>query len=198
MSDFHFDRRQVRRNFGRAAGTYEKHDALQREVQSTLIERLEVFPQAPELVLDVGAGTGRGSAALKKKYPKAQVIAVDLALPMLKEAKQHAGWLKPFARVQADAYTLPVPDNSVAILFSNLCFQWCEDLPRLFAECARVLKPGGLLTFSTFGPDTLSELRGRLTIVLITHRPAVAARADRVVRLDQGRLAAIGVANDDT
>ncbi|QWT19779.1 malonyl-ACP O-methyltransferase BioC [Bacillus sp. NP157] len=159
MSDFHFDRRQVRRNFGRAAGTYEKHDALQREVQATLVDRLDAFPQAPELILDVGAGTGRGSAALKKKYPKAQVVAVDLALPMLRQAKQHAGWLKPFGRVQADAYTLPVPDNSVDILFSNLCFQWCEDLPRLFAECARVLKPGGLLTFSSFGPDTLVELR---------------------------------------
>jgi malonyl-CoA O-methyltransferase len=128
-------------------------------VQSTLVERLDVFEQVPEVVLDVGAGTGRGSAALKKKYPKAQVIAVDLALPMLKQAKQNASWLKPFSRVLADAYTLPVPDHSVDVLFSNLCFQWCEDLSRLFAECARVLKPGGLLTFSTFGPDTLMELR---------------------------------------
>jgi len=159
MSDFHFDRRQVRRNFGRAAGTYEKHDALQREVQATLVERLALYEQAPDVVLDVGAGTGRGTAALKKRYPKAQVIAVDLALPMLKQAKQHASWLKPFGRVVADAYTLPVPDRSVDVLFSNLCFQWCEDVSRLFAECARVLKPGGLLLFSTFGPDTLKELR---------------------------------------
>ncbi len=159
MSDFHFDRRQVRRNFGRAANTYEKHDALQREVQSTLIDRLEVYTPVPEVVLDVGAGTGRGSAALKKRYPKAQVIAMDLALPMLRQARHNQAWLKPFARVAADAYTLPVHDRSVDILFSNLCFQWCEDLPRLFAECARVLKPGGLLAFSTFGPDTLTELR---------------------------------------
>jgi len=159
MSDFHFDRRQVRRNFSRAAGTYEKHDALQREVQATLVDRLEMYEAVPGLILDVGAGTGRGSAALKKRYPKAQVIAVDLALPMLKAAKQHTGWLKPFGRVVADAYTLPVPDHSVDILFSNLCFQWCEDTKRLFAECARVLKPGGLLSFSTFGPDTLHELR---------------------------------------
>jgi malonyl-CoA O-methyltransferase len=159
MSEFHFDRRQVSRNFGRAAGSYEKHDALQREVQAQLVDRLDVFPQAPDVVLDVGAGTGRGSAALKKRFPKAQVIAIDLALPMLKQARQHSGWLKPFSRVAADAYALPVPDRSVDLLFSNLCFQWCEDLPRLFAECARVLKPGGLLTFSTFGPDTLRELR---------------------------------------
>jgi malonyl-CoA O-methyltransferase len=159
MSDFHFDRTQVRRNFGRAAATYEKHDALQREVQSTLVDRLDMYEQVPEIILDVGAGTGRGSAALKKRYPKAQVIAMDLALPMLRQAKQHSSWLKPFSRVAADAYTLPMPDHSVDILFSNLCFQWCEDIARLFTECARVLKPGGLLTFSTFGPDTLSELR---------------------------------------
>ncbi|MBB3228007.1 malonyl-CoA O-methyltransferase [Luteibacter sp. Sphag1AF] len=159
MTDFHFDRRQVRHNFSRAAGTYEKHDVLQREVQASLIERLDIYKQTPERVLDVGAGTGRGSAALKKKYPKAQVIAMDLALPMLKRAKEHSSWLKPFSRVCADAYSLPVPDQSVDVLHSNLCFQWCDDLARLFTECARVLKPGGLLTFSTFGPDTLKELR---------------------------------------
>ena len=73
MSDFHFDRRQVRRNFGRAAGTYEKHDALQREVQSTLVERLDIYEQEPQVVLDVGAGTGRGSAALKKRCGKRNI-----------------------------------------------------------------------------------------------------------------------------
>ncbi|TCV92423.1 malonyl-CoA O-methyltransferase [Luteibacter rhizovicinus] len=159
MTDFHFDRRQVRHNFGRAAGTYEQHDVLQREVQASLIERLDIYEQTPERVLDVGAGTGRGTALLKKKYPKAQVIAIDLALPMLRRAKEHTGWLKPFSRVCADAYSLPVPDHSVDVLHSNLCFQWCDDVARLFTECARVLKPGGLLTFSTFGPDTLKELR---------------------------------------
>jgi malonyl-CoA O-methyltransferase len=159
VSDFHLDRRQVRHNFGRAARTYEKHDVLQREVQAALIERLDFYEQAPERIVDVGAGTGRGSALLKKKYPKAQVVAVDLALPMLREAKQHAGWLRPFARVCADANALPLPDHSVDLLHSNLCFQWCDDLPTLFGECVRVLKPGGMLLFSTFGPDTLTELR---------------------------------------
>jgi malonyl-CoA O-methyltransferase len=159
MTEFHIDRRQVRRNFGRAARTYEQHDALQREVQGVLLERLDFYLQAPERVIDVGAGTGRGSALLKKRYAKAQVIALDLALPMLRAAKQHSGWLKPFQRVCAEATALPLPDHSVDVLHSNLCFQWIEDLPALFGECARVLKPGGLLAFSTFGPDTLKELR---------------------------------------
>jgi malonyl-CoA O-methyltransferase len=159
MSDFHIDKHQVRRHFGRAARTYEQHDALQRAVQNVLLERLDFYLEAPERVVDVGAGTGRGTALLKKRYGKAQVIAMDLALPMLRAAKQHAGWLKPFQRVCAEATALPLPDHSVDVLHSNLCFQWIDDLPALFGECVRVLKPGGLLAFSTFGPDTLKELR---------------------------------------
>jgi malonyl-CoA O-methyltransferase len=124
-----------------------------------LLERLDFYLQQPERIVDVGAGTGRGSALLKKRYGKAQVIAVDAALPMLRAAKAHVGWLKPFARVCGEATALPLPDHSVDVLHSNLCFQWIDDLPALFGECVRVLKPGGMLLFSTFGPDTLRELR---------------------------------------
>ncbi|MGO4504235.1 MULTISPECIES: malonyl-ACP O-methyltransferase BioC [unclassified Dyella] len=159
MTDSHFDRRQVRRNFSRAATTYEQHDALQREVQTLLLDRLGFYLEAPERVIDVGAGPGRGTALLRKRYPKAQLIAMDLALPMLRAAKKNISWLKPFQRVCAEATALPLPDHSVDVLHSNLCFQWIDDLPALFGECVRVLKPGGLLVFSTFGPDTLKELR---------------------------------------
>jgi malonyl-CoA O-methyltransferase len=159
MTDSHFDHRQVRRNFSRAANTYEQHDALQREVQTLLLDRLGFYLEAPERVIDVGAGPGRGTALLRKRYPKAQLIAMDLALPMLRAAKKNISWLKPFHRVCAEATSLPLPDHSVDVLHSNLCFQWIDDLPALFGECVRVLKPGGLLVFSTFGPDTLKELR---------------------------------------
>ncbi|MFA6231485.1 MAG: malonyl-ACP O-methyltransferase BioC [Rhodanobacter sp.] len=160
MNEFHLDRRQVRRNFGRAASNYEQHDVLQREVQTHLLERLDFYKeQQPKRVLDVGAGTGRGSALLKQRYPKAEVIAMDLALPMLRAAKSHSSWRRPFERVCAEASALPLADRSIDVLHSNLCFQWIDDLPTLFGECMRVLKPGGLMVFSSFGPDTLKELR---------------------------------------
>lgn len=166
-----FDHRQVSRAFSRAAGGYASAAALQREVSSRLMESLDYLDDPglgrapPEVVVDLGAGPGHGTAALQKRWPKAQVLAVDLAPGMLAEARRNTAGprFNPFARkpglVCADARALPLRDRSVDVLFSNLCLQWVEDLPAVFAGFRRVLKPEGLLLLSTFGPGTLSELR---------------------------------------
>ncbi|MGH8212348.1 MAG: malonyl-ACP O-methyltransferase BioC [Rhodanobacteraceae bacterium] len=159
MSAYRIDHRQVRRAFARAARSYEQNDALQRAVQSRLLERLDYYEATPQCVLDAGCGTGRGAAILKRRWPRAQVIALDIALPMLQLARRHGGWMKPFARVCADALRLPLSDRSVDVLYSSLCIQWFEDPLLLFSEFARVLKPEGFLALTTLGPDTLRELR---------------------------------------
>ncbi len=153
------DRRQMRRAFARAAASYDAHAALQLEVGQRLREQLECVTREPARVLDVGAGTGHGAAALRERWPRAQTIALDLSAPMLRIAKRQTGWWKPFLRVAGDALALPLSDRSIDVLYSNLCIQWCEQPRPLFAEFARVLRPGGLLLLSTFGPDTLHELR---------------------------------------
>lgn len=154
-----FDTRQVRHAFGRAASTYDAHAVLQDEVGSRLRERLDDLTFAPRRVLDVGSGTGRGTAALRRRYPKARTIALDIALPMLGVARRHRGWWRPFARVCADAEALPLAEASIDLLHSNLCLQWCGDLDAALGEFRRVLRADGVLLFSTFGPDTLQELR---------------------------------------
>jgi malonyl-CoA O-methyltransferase len=165
MSDS-FDQRQVRRAFGRAASRYSTTAVLQREVEARLIEQLEYVERAPARILDVGCGPAVSSAALKRHWPKAEVIALDAALPMLVEARKHIGWFRPrFARVCADARLLPVADASIDLLFSNLCIQWVDDLPAMFAEWRRVLAPGGMVLLSSFGPDTLHELRAAFAAV---------------------------------
>jgi malonyl-CoA O-methyltransferase len=110
-------------------------------------------------VLDLGAGTGHAALALKRRYRAAQVVALDLAPGMLQEAGRRQTLLRRFRRVCADAAALPLGTASVDLVFSNLMLQWCNDPDAVFRECRRVLKPGGLLTFTTFGPDTLVELR---------------------------------------
>lgn len=156
IDPFHIDTTLLRSAFDRAATHYDEAAVLQREVGRRLLERLDLVRLTPGLVLDVGAGTGRATAALARRYPDARVVALDISLGMLRAARaRHSrGWV-----MCADAHRLPLPNASVDLVFSNLALQWCNDLGQVFGELRRVLRPGGLLTFSSFGPDTLNELR---------------------------------------
>jgi malonyl-CoA O-methyltransferase len=155
-----FDRRRLQHSFGRAAAGYAEVAVLQREIESRLLEQLEVLgDKRPSRVLDVGSGPGRASGVMKGRWPKAEVIALDIALPMLRQVAGHSRFLRPIKRVCAEASHLPLADDSVDLVFSNLCLQWVPDLPAALAEFRRVLRQDGLLLFSTFGPDTLVELR---------------------------------------
>ena len=164
-----FDRARVRRNFGSAAERYAGHSAVQREIESRLLESLDHYAMKygadarPTRILDVGSGPATAAHALRTWAPKADIFAVDAALPMLKaaEANTRGHWLRRRAveRVCADLRNLPFADGSIDMLFSNLALQWVEDLPAAFAEFRRVLAPKGLLLISTFGEQTLVELR---------------------------------------
>ncbi len=156
---FRLDIRRVRESFDRASGRYEASAVLQARVNDELIERLSLIRLDPKVVLDLGAGTGRGAASLKRRYRRALVIATDIAPGMLREAKRHQRFLRRFERVCADAMRLPLRNECVDLIVSSLMLQWCDDLDAAFAEAHRVLRPGGFFAFSTFGPDTLRELR---------------------------------------
>jgi malonyl-CoA O-methyltransferase len=149
----------VRRSFERASRGYDRAAVLQADVRRRLLARLAYVKLEPQVIVDAGCGTGHARRELKRLHPRARVIALDIAPGMLHAAARQRGWLRRFERVCADAQRLPLADASVDLLYSNLMLQWCDDLDALFAEFRRVLKPRGLLTFSTFGPDTLKELR---------------------------------------
>ena len=156
---FRIDRGRLRASFERASAGYEAAASLQRRIAAELLERLELFHFAPGAVLDLGSGTGRITRELKRRYPRACVIALDLAPGMLREARRHQRPWRRFARVCGDALHLPIRDGSVDLIFSNLMLQWCEPLAAALTEVRRVLKPSGFFAFSTFGADTLYELR---------------------------------------
>ncbi len=154
-----FDRQALRQAFDGAAPSYDQAAVLQREIGRRMLERLEFIRLAPERVVDLGAGTGEQTAALRRRFRKARVFGLDLAPGMLRRARDRGSWLRPLPVVCGDAQSLPLADRSVDLLYSNAAFHWCDDLDALFKECQRVLRPGGLLMFTTFGPDTLRELR---------------------------------------
>lgn len=158
----------VARSFGNAAAQYDDVAVLQRQTGDELLERLSLVTLKPKRVLDLGVGTGRNLSLLAKHYPEAQLLALDIAPAMLKQARQSyqkssglKRWL-PYAKtphyLAGDAEHLPLADNSVDLVFANLSLQWCD--PRTsFAEIQRILRPDGLLMFTSLGPDTLRELR---------------------------------------
>ena len=158
------DQRQVRRGFDRAAASFDAAAALPAEVRTRLLGSLDYLDDTvPAVVLDLGSGTGHAAAAMKKRWPKSQVLALDLSLPMLRESRRQAGWWRPFPRLCADARALPLADGSVDLVFANLSLAWMENLPGVFAGLRRVLRPGGLLLCSSFGPETLGELQAAFT-----------------------------------
>lgn len=158
-SQYRIDKQLARRAFDRAADTYDAVAALQNEIGDRLVERLDYIRLQPRRILDLGAGTGFFTAALLKRYRKADVVALDIAERMLQHVQARGGWFRKPQCVCADAESLPFAADSFDFIFSNLMLQWCTDLETALTELRRVLAPGGLLMFTTFGPDTLMEMR---------------------------------------
>jgi len=173
------DRAQVRRAFERAAATYDGAAVLQREVGQRMAERLGVVRMQPGAILDAGCGTGAALGELHARYPDARLIGLDLALNMTLAARDRSmvaarsarsllgrvlGSLAPARDLRpwcvcGDIASLPIKTASIDLIWSNLTLQWLGDPQKAFVEFRRALRVGGLLSFTTFGPDTLKELR---------------------------------------
>jgi malonyl-CoA O-methyltransferase len=156
--------RTIRTRFNRAATSYDAAAVLQREVAARLDERLDLMRIHPQRILDLGSGTGDAAALLRRRFGRAARIALDLAPAMLHQEHTQRSltqrWLGPRRDfICGDMHTLTLRDACVDMVWSSLALQWASDPLTVFGECRRVLRPEGLLLFSSFGPDTLLELR---------------------------------------
>lgn len=161
----------LQRQFDRRAARYAEHDAVLREVAARMHERLDLIKASPARVLDAGCGIGRDLPSLRTRYPSAHVFALDLSEQSLRQwhRPRHGlmAWWKQLTRsvlshthaVQANFAALPFANASLDMIYSNLSLPHNTEPHQLFPEWARTLKPGGLLMFSTLGPDTLHECR---------------------------------------
>jgi malonyl-CoA O-methyltransferase len=164
---YHIDKPRVRASFSRAADTYDAAAVLQKQVREEMLSRLDLVKINPTVILDAGCGTGSASHALQKRFAKSQVVSLDFAYNMVQKTRNtgFADTLKNLLGISrhsllcADIESLPLANASIGFVWSNLAIQWCNDLDAAFQEFHRVLQPEGLLMFSTFGPDTLRELR---------------------------------------
>ncbi len=176
---YQLDTATGQRRFSQAAAGYDSVAVLQDLVRTELLDRLEVVQLQPSVVLDLGCGTGKGTAALLERYappqplkerakallglgpkpPQARVIGIDSAPGMLAAATPQVRANPLGELLAADACALPYAAAHADLVFASLLLPWIADPDALFAEVRRVLRPGGLFAFATLGPDTLHELR---------------------------------------
>lgn len=173
MADlYRIDKARMRASFNKAADSYDAAAILQKEVRQRMFERLDLVKIQPKTILDAGSGTGHASRLLGSKFNDSRIIQLDIAMSMLvrgRRADSLAARMKSSLRqllgsagpeaICADLENLPLADNSIDFIWSNLAVQWCNNLDATFGEASRVLARGGLFMFSSFGPDTLKELR---------------------------------------
>lgn len=152
------EKARVKSGFALAAAKYQSAAVVQAEIVERLVEKLAFLQLQPEVVLDLGCGPGNMLSPLRRVLPAGRYIGVDFAYPMLAEAKKYrpqadCDWLC------ADIEQLPISKNCCDLILSASTFQWCERLADVFARCWQVLREEGTFLFTTFGPDTLQELR---------------------------------------
>ena len=154
------DKVRLTANFNAAAEGYDDIAVLQQTVAAALLERLALMRIQPGWILDLGSGTGGSARALARRFGQARVLQADIAGEMLRQSRRRSRrWLSRQHYLCADAETLPLRNASVDLVFSSLMLQWCHDLDAVFSGIRRIMRPGGLLLFSSLGPDTLMELR---------------------------------------
>jgi malonyl-CoA O-methyltransferase len=151
---------------------------LRREVAARMHERLSLVKIAPQRLLDAGCGEGADFPVLQARFPDAHLLGVDASSAMLRVASdsQRAAqssinrlltkWLPgksgsglSTSLLCSDFARLPLPRESVDLIWSNLALHWHPQPDFVFSEWRRILKVDGLLMFSCFGPDTFKELR---------------------------------------
>lgn len=150
---------EICKAFNAQAAKYERAAIAQHEIGERLFERLHYLKIQPRYVLDLGCGPGVFSGRLKKHYPKAQIIGLDLAFDMLKEAKNKQSWRSKWALTNGDMSAMPFPTGLFDLVFANQVIHWSSSLSQLMCEINRVMNAEGCLMFSTLGPDTFQELR---------------------------------------
>ena len=142
--------------------SYLQSAIIQREVINRLMQRLSLINFSPRSIIDIGSGIGLGTENLLKFYSKTKFYMLDNSFKSLKDSviKQ-----KKVFPICANFTNIPFNDYSFDFVFSSSALHWDLDIQMSFSEIYRILKPGGLFLFATYGPDTLIELRSAWSIV---------------------------------
>jgi len=155
------DKDLVRDRFGRSLAGYDGEAAVQRGMAAGLVE--EILSHGGDRfgsILEIGCGTGLLSREMARRLRIRKIVANDLVAECESRVegamKQMAG--AAFSFHPGDIERLDLPLAAFDLVASNAVFHWLDDPATLLERLAATLGSGGLLAFTTFGPDNLREV----------------------------------------
>lgn len=149
---------EIRNAFNKSAEDYEQYAVIQQEIGTRLLSRLDYIKIEPRTILDLGAGPGLFSEALKKKYRHAQVVSLDISLSMLQMTQQRQHWWRKWDCVNANMIQMPFASGTFDLVFANQTIHWYQPAIQVLQEIHRVMRSNACFMFTTLGPDTFSEI----------------------------------------
>jgi len=139
--------------FDRWSAVYDRprfQNATYRPVHDAVLARLT--GTQPEVVLDLGCGTGQLTRRLTEQFPDAEVVGIDYSVGMLAEASNRVG--NRANLVRADAQYVPFRSASTDVVVCTESFHWYSDQRRALEELAAVLRPSGQLVIASIAAVT--------------------------------------------
>lgn len=146
----------IQRNFARRKGTYDCHARIQQWMAAVLVEGCRDAVRRARRILEVGCGTGYLTGLLRRVNPDAVLVALDLDISLLQQARARLGRDAGVHFVAADGEAFS--GGSYDLIVSNSVFQWFSRPEATLAAYHRMLQPGGVLAFAIMGPGTFREL----------------------------------------
>jgi malonyl-CoA O-methyltransferase len=192
------NKEKIKKQFSRSAENYDLHAHLQQEVGQELLKKIDITPQR---ILDLGCGTGTLTLALAERFPEAQIFGSDIAPGMISAAQKKAlaGGFEQMIFAVEDMENVSYPDGSFDLVVSNLSLQWIDHLLETLHRLNKLLAEDGRFVFSTFGNDSLKELRTSARHMLgkgYIHEHSFVDRADLRQKLVRSGFAVKDVHSD--
>ncbi len=149
------DKNLVKQRFTRSLKTYSDQAVVQQQTAEKMVKELiATTSNTFSSILEVGCGSGILTRLIEQQLNYESLLANDLA----PQCGEHVTQIANCRSVPSDIETQEYPPQKFDLIISNATFQWLDHLGDALKKFSNWLKPGGIMAFSTFGPENIKEL----------------------------------------